>query len=78
MEYTRDQKIMIGNATFDAMLNVEHAANLLQVFWETYCDMVDSPLAYDAKERPDIINSQIIAISNFLYEALKELKPFNE
>ena len=78
MEYTEKEKVKIGIATCCAFAHLEDASNLIQLFWENYCESLENPLAYDAENRPEMIRSQISAIQLFVNSAINELKPFNE
>lgn len=78
MEYTENEKVKIGIATCCAFAHLEDASNLIQLFWENYCESLENPLAYDAENRPEMIRSQISAIQLFVNSAINELKPFNE
>ena len=78
MEYTEKEKVKIGIATCCAFAYLEDALNLLQLFWENYCESLENPLAHEAEHRPEMIRSQISAIQLFVHSAIDELKPFNE
>ena len=78
MEYTEKEKVAIAIATCCAFVHLEDASNLLQLFWENYCESLENPLAYEAEHRPEMIRSQISAIQLLVNSAINELKPFNE
>ena len=78
MEYTEKEKVTIAIATCCAFVHLEDASNLLQLFWENYCESLENPLAQEAEHRPEMIRSQISAIQLLVNSAINELKPFNE